>query len=103
MRTLKNGTDNYFIFQQKNEEWKLVFWDDKSFLYLKNKPEFKEIIDKYEYKYVTLIIFFIRKIRLIKELLKDPEQVKKEIKRKLAETPDGLIIIQLTIHILPNF
>ncbi|MCY7361671.1 MAG: hypothetical protein LH629_06320, partial [Ignavibacteria bacterium] len=40
-------------FSKKSDDWKLVFWDDKSFLFLKNEPKFKEIIDKYEYKYVT--------------------------------------------------
>jgi hypothetical protein len=82
-------------FSKKNEEWKLVFWDDKSFLYLKNKPEFKDIIDKYEYKYVTPYNFLYQKNQIDKGIAEDPEQVKKEIKRKLAETPDGLIITSI--------
>ncbi len=39
----------------------LVFWDDKSFLFIKNLPKFKEIIDKYEYKYVTPYNFLYQK------------------------------------------
>ncbi len=79
-------------FSKKPEDWKLVFWDDKSFLFLKNLPKFKEIIDKYEYKFVTPYNFGYQKQVLDNGFKNDPERVKAEIERKLAEEPNGAII-----------
>ncbi|MBL8007011.1 MAG: hypothetical protein JNJ56_05725 [Ignavibacteria bacterium] len=79
-------------FSKKGDDWKLVFWDDKSFLFLKNLPKFKETIDRYEYKYVTPYNFLYQKNLLEKGINENPEQVKKELQRKLSEEPEGLII-----------
>lgn len=80
---------------KRPEEWKLVFWDDKSFLFLKNLPKFKEIIDTSEYKYVTPYNFLYNKNVLEKGVKEEPERVKKELQRKLSEDPNGLIINSL--------
>lgn len=72
-------------------DWKLVFWDDKSFLFLKNLPKFKEIIDKSEYKYMTPYNFLYNKNVIEKGIKENPEQVQKELQRKLTEEPGGLI------------
>jgi hypothetical protein len=77
------------------DEWKLVFWDDKSFLFLKNLSKFKEITDKYEYKYVTPYNFLYQKNVLEKGIKDDPEQVRNEINRKLSEEPNGLFITSI--------
>lgn len=74
------------------EEWKLVFWDDKSFLFVKNLPKFKEIIDKFEYKYAAPYNFLYQKSVLEKAVTDDPEQLRSELKRKTAQDPNGLII-----------
>lgn len=79
-------------FSKHPDEWKLVFWDDKSFLFLKNLAKFKEITDKYEYKYVSPYNFLYQKNILDKGIKEDPEQFRKEIERKLSEEPNGLII-----------
>ncbi|MBX7043188.1 MAG: hypothetical protein K1X85_09810 [Ignavibacteria bacterium] len=77
---------------RKPDEWKLVFWDDKSFLFLKNLPKFKEIIDKYEYRYATPYNLIYNKQVIENALKNDPERLKSEIGRKLSEDPNGLII-----------
>jgi len=74
------------------EEWKLVFWDDKSFLFVKNLPKFKDVIDKYEYKYATPYNFLYQKNVLEKAASEYPEQLRSEMKRKLSEDQNGLII-----------
>lgn len=79
-------------FSKHPNEWKLVFWDDKSFLFLKNLPKFKDIIDKYEYKIVTPYNYLYQKNILDQAVTEDPERFKSEIKRKLDEEPGGLII-----------
>jgi hypothetical protein len=79
-------------FSKKQDDWKLVFWDDKSFLFLKNLPKFKEIIDKYEYKYVTPYNFGYQKQSIENGMKNDPVRVKSEIDRKLSTEPNGVII-----------
>jgi hypothetical protein len=76
----------------KNKDWKLIFWDDKSFLFVKNIPKFNELISKYEYKYVTPYNVIYQKNVLDKGVNADKETVKKEINRRLAEDPNGIII-----------
>jgi hypothetical protein len=76
----------------KNKDWKLIFWDDKSFLFVKNIPKFSELINKYEYKYVTPYNVIYQKTILDKGVNTDKEIVKKEINRKFAEDPNGIII-----------
>ncbi len=73
----------------------MIFWDDKSFLFFKNLPKFKEIIDMSEYKYVTPYNFLYNKTVLEKGVKEEPERVKKELQRKLSEDPNGLIINSL--------
>ncbi len=77
---------------KKPDEWKLVFWDDKSFLFLKNLPKFKEIIDKHEYRYATPYNLIYNKQVLENAVKTDPDRLKSEIERKLSEDPNGLII-----------
>jgi hypothetical protein len=36
----------------QNSDWKLVFWDDRSLLYVRDLPQNREIINKYAYKYL---------------------------------------------------
>lgn len=79
-------------FSKHPDEWKLVFWDDKSFLFIKNLPKFKEVIDKYEYKYLSPYNFLYQKSVMDKAVIDDSEQFKKELNRKLSEEPTGLII-----------
>ncbi|MBS1517579.1 MAG: hypothetical protein JSS91_05780 [Bacteroidetes bacterium] len=89
-KEMENSIISYF--SKNSDEWKLVFWDDKSFLFLKNEPKFKEIIDKYEYKYVTPYNFMYRKNIIDDAVRTDPGRVKSEIDRKLKEEQNGLII-----------
>ena len=86
---MQNSTISYF---SRSEEWKLVFWDDKSFLFVKDTPAFKDVIEKYEYKYVTPYDFAYNKEKIQEGLTVDKERFKSEMDRKLSEDPNGLII-----------
>jgi hypothetical protein len=77
---------------QKPEDWKLVFWDDKSLLFVKNLPKFKEIIDKYEYKSLTPYNIVYQPQNVDKGFKTTPDDFKKEVNRKRAEEPNGLFI-----------
>ena len=76
----------------KSEDWKLVFWDDKSFLFLKNLPKFKEIIDKFEYRYSTPYNFIYNKKILEDAKVDDNVRLRSEINRKAIEEPNGVIL-----------
>ena len=76
----------------KNEDWKLVFWDDKSFLFVKNLPKFKDIIDKYEYRYASPYNFIYNKKILENANIADKERLRSEINRKATEELNGVII-----------
>jgi hypothetical protein len=76
----------------KSPDWRLVFWDDKSFLWVKNDPKFNDVINQYTYKYLTPYNFVYNKAVLEKGIRDDKETVKKEVQRKLAEEPNGVII-----------
>ena len=83
---MENTIISYF---SKSNDWKLIFWDDKSFLFVKDLPKFKELIDKCEYKYATPYNFMYRKGVLENSLLNDKDRLKKEINRKASEEPGG--------------
>jgi hypothetical protein len=85
----------------KSKDWKLIFWDDKSFLFVKNIPKFSDLINKYEYKYVTPYNVVYLKNMLEKGVNENKEAIKKEINRKKAEEPNG-IILNSAIKIIGN-
>lgn len=92
---MQNSIVSYFV---NNDEWKLVFWDDKSFLFVKNKPEYQEIIEKYNYKYLDPYSFFYDGKRLQEGISGDKVQFEKEYRRKLSEEPNGLIINNVKVN-----
>ena len=49
-----------YLFRQ-TDKWKLVYWDDKSFLFVKNTPLYDEVVMRHEYRYVNPYNFYFRK------------------------------------------
>jgi len=88
-KEMENTCISYFC---KSPNWKLLFWDDKSFLWVRNIPKFKDLIDKYEYKYITPYNYVNNKSVIEKGLNDDLVTVKKETDRKLAEDPNGIVM-----------
>lgn len=77
---------------QKSDEWKLVFWDDKSFLFVRNIPKFKEVIDKYDYKFLTPYNIVYQPQNVEKGFKTNLEEFKKEVNRQKALEPNGVFI-----------
>ncbi|MBS4027127.1 MAG: hypothetical protein KGZ58_00700 [Ignavibacteriales bacterium] len=73
------------------EDWKLVYWDDRSFLYLKNIPKFHHIISKFEFKIFDpyLVVYRGAEFESLKQTQAD--NFEKEILRKKSEDPQGFI------------
>jgi len=76
----------------ENNKWKLVYWDDRSFLFVKNIPKFKDIISQFEFKYVSPYKFLFEQKTLNEKYISDRLAVTGELRRKLIEEPDGKII-----------
>ncbi len=77
---------------KNNNDWKLIFWNDASLIFVKNEPKFADVISKYEYKYLTPFNYVFNKKMLDKAYKENREAVLNEVKRKLADEPDGDII-----------
>ncbi len=75
----------------RSDVWKLVYWDDRSFLYLKAVPAFADVIAKYEYRVLQPYVF-ARDPAAFDALRKaDPAAFRAECARKDREEPDGVI------------
>ena len=75
-----------------SDKWKLVFWDDKSFLFVKNVSKFKDVIDKFDFKYISPYSFLYNFNKLKESYKNNKTEVDKEIIRKLEEEPNGIFI-----------
>lgn len=76
----------------KKDEWKLVYWDDMSFVFVKNEEKFKEVIEKFEYRFINPFYYVHQKEPLQNALKNNHDEVFAEIKRKFHEEPKGLFI-----------
>jgi len=88
-QVIKQFVSSYFC---TNEEWKIVYWDDRTMLFIKDNPQLKDIISKYEYKYVTPYNFLFENAKLEKDIIQNREAVKQEIERKKREDPESIYL-----------
>jgi integral membrane sensor domain MASE1 len=87
---LKTSIISYLI--KNNENWKLVYWDDFSFVFVKNNEKYKSVIEQNEFKYANPYYYVFEKDPLKNALASDPQRVTEEIKRNLRLNPDGIFI-----------
>lgn len=71
------------------DKWKLIYWDDQSFLFVRNEDKFKDLIAKYEYKFVNPLYYIYQRDPLKKAITENKEEVFKEIQRKYKDEPEG--------------
>ena len=76
----------------KNVKWKLVYWDDNSFVFVKNDEKYKDIIDQNEYKYVNPYYYTFDREPLKKATQDDTGRIVLEIQRNYKLNPDGIFI-----------
>jgi hypothetical protein len=79
-------------FSSKPDEWKLVYWDDRSLLFLKNLSKFRDIINKCEYKYISPYNFIYQKAVIEKGIKENSGEVVGEINRNFEQEPGGYYI-----------
>jgi hypothetical protein len=73
----------------KNNNWALVYWDDLSMIFLKNKPEYSELISKYEYKVFNPYTAVFNQKEFEAGIRNFPSTAENEMKRKSAAEPNG--------------
>ncbi|MDD5362247.1 MAG: hypothetical protein PHN88_08950 [Ignavibacteria bacterium] len=71
------------------DKWKLVYWDDKSFVFVKNTDKFHDIIKANEYKYISSYNLIFNADIIKSGMTSDKETLYNEYKRKLSEEPEG--------------
>jgi hypothetical protein len=87
---MKMNVISYFA--KNPDKWKLVFWNDRSLLFVRNSPKFQNIIDNYEYKLINPYNFYFQK-NLIDNNIKNSKDIFfQELKRKQMEEPQGIFI-----------
>jgi len=75
---------------KNSDDWKLIYWDDKSSLFVKNDSKFSNVIQNYEYKYLTPFNIVFAPAVLAKAFTDDKETLLREARRKAAEEPQGM-------------
>lgn len=73
------------------DKWKLVYWDDQSFVYLRNIPRFQAVIDSFSYQILHPYQFVFRKPVFDSLRNAAPIVYQNELARKLKEEPNGMI------------
>lgn len=89
---LKRLVTNYF---STNKSWKLVFWDDKSMLFVKDIPKFADVINRYEYKVIDPYTALFNKAEFENNIKQNPDAAKIELKRKADTDPNGYLFQSL--------
>jgi len=75
-----------------NSDWKLIYWDDISFLFVKNEMKFANLIEQNEYKYLNPYKFIFQTKEFLDTYQKDKNRFMQEVIRKQNEDPESKIL-----------
>jgi hypothetical protein len=89
---MKRLITNYLSTSKK---WKLLFWDDKSMLFVKDIPKFADVINRHEYKIIDPYDFLFAKPEFENRIKLDPDGARSELKRKMDTEPNGYLFQNL--------
>jgi hypothetical protein len=87
---LQTSVTSYLI--NNSQSWKLIYWDDQSMLFVKNENKFKDLISRYEYRFVNPLYYIYYREPLKKALTENMDVVINEIQRKYKDEPNGSFI-----------
>jgi len=85
---LKRLVTAYFC---RNADWKLVYWDDKSMLFLRNIPKYSDLINKFEYKVINPFNALFYRKDFEATVRNNTEIARNEMKRKSESEPNGYL------------
>jgi hypothetical protein len=89
----------FMAYLSKNVNWKLIYWDDKSFLFVRNEQKFSDLISKYEYKYLTPLNCVYNRPLLVEAMKKDWQKLTLEIRRNLNENKNSVLLNDVISHL----
>lgn len=92
IRRPKDLQGNIVSYLSRNPGWKMLFWDDKSYLFVKDIPKFKDAIEKYEYRIINSYNFMFYPQEFEKKVIENPARAKEEMDRKIRTEPEGFIL-----------
>lgn len=75
-----------------NPDWKLLYWDDISFLFVKNEMKFTNLIKQYEYKYLNPYKYIFQSKNFFESYNNDKNGFVQEVMRKQSEDPQSKIL-----------
>lgn len=90
---------NIISYISDNPDWKLVYWDDRSFLFLKNEQQYGDIIKKYEYRILNLYDYVGKQQEFYSKVKSNPELALLELERKSKTEPNGVVYQNMKIQI----
>ncbi|NOS84299.1 MAG: hypothetical protein HOP31_04075 [Ignavibacteria bacterium] len=90
---------NLIAYLSKSENWKLIYWDDKSFLFVRNIEKFREVISRNEYKYINPSNYIFRRSIITDALKNDKQRAVAELQRKRAEEPAGRLVNDMIVKL----
>lgn len=96
-KDLKGVIVNYM---SRRPEWKLVFWDDKSFLFLKDEDKYSDVIRKFEYKILNPYNFIFSLQEFDRTAAGNPEQTWIELDRKSKSEPNGILFQSINQNLM---
>ena len=73
----------------KSPDWKLVYWDDNSLIYIRNDPSYRSIIEEHAYNNVDPV--YRSGFQVTGQVGNNPEYFIKEVERQLALRPATVI------------
>lgn len=73
-------------------DWRLIYWDDISFLFVKNETKFANLIKQYEYKYLNPYKYIFQPKEFLEAYQNDRDRFMMEIIRKQNEDPQSKIL-----------
>jgi hypothetical protein len=73
------------------ECWKLVYWDDRALIYLKDVPKYRSVIADNEYRILDPYLFAFRHHFYDSLRLAEPVVYRNELQRKLGEDPGSYL------------
>ena len=90
---------NLIAYLSTSENWKLIYWDDKSFLYVRDTDKFREVISRNEYKYINPSNYIFHRNIITDALKNDKQRVVSELQRKQAEEPSGRLVNDMILKL----
>ncbi len=77
----------------KNKDyWNIVYWDDNSFIFVREAQESNRFLSRYMYTYITPFNMFYNKKDIDFGLQYNRRVILLELRRKLREDPNGILI-----------